>query len=1089
MKVHERFGGNQWSKFPSAKNDYDVDRENNNSHLDFLKGIPPGMHNSFFPQGSHLGSSLPDSNSMAALRNGGHVEYESEMLDLSMNSSRNRGEERSYDIGYKPSPNKRMKAEVMSEYHMRNGDATESEIQRSGNTSPSIDEQAENLSISATNSEDGNSVHGSPDKSQYLGKSPYLSSPFHLQKKSPLKSDRWTPSTPLPTVPECRQCGFHFDSFDVLSEHNEAVHSVFTCPHCHKTFTSRSNLERHARLHTGFKPYICAICQKAFSRKDHLSNHSAKHAYKCGNCNKRYADKPNLATHFTYEHDSILTNCCEFCNKGFGNVETYEEHLKTHPQYHAVQKSYFNQQMRPNTTSSTSSSPSPKKYACDSCKFISHERILLIKHRLVHMEGQRRYTCLACTKNYEDPLRYEEHLITNHQGETNIFECTICRQVFQTLEVLRRHEVIHLGEDLNEMMSAILPCPHCEKVFRGIANLQEHMVMHNNQIRKHRCFFCNLGFNTYSELCRHMDELRHYPPDPRMLFGMAAVGAPFADPRKYTEYLAKRNLQKELMAGKPLQSVPASENVNTGNNSMQTQASASIISENNTDDDNNQTLKNDSEESRAENNDSKVEYSGRRQEQEMLEENDIGSDIEVVEPEAPEEHHQSIINNIEHQDINNIDNNNAEDDNSPNPRYDHQQQRDDSVNSYEFVVTENKSKVIEIVPEGDRDCEGNERVDEESQNMHNEVQENKERLGESGEGAKDENEQEQKMSDNEGSNNDKVETAENNIAENNTSEGDQQQQQPQTLVQQKSNSNDRARKRKGPSPEKYVDDGEPVDLSLSEYYPNYENYDHHHHNNNAEHSNGINSEEDSTSPLSTTSSLPALLLQQPNHMMFNSFNNNATSPLSSATSSPGGGSGGGFDPQSLRMTHTRIIDRKPRDGSKTAPAKISFDIPSGPYTCSMCQVSMGDFQSLEQHCFAEHNRCPCMFCPKTFAQKANRDRHICLHTGDKPYACPECGEKFSRGDKLKLHRVRTHNIPTSTNPSTPAIPVPTPFTLKRDATTPGSASWSISHHHSPSANHSDSAESSWALFRDESSSSVVHGAGEWSMIPETTPTY
>jgi uncharacterized Zn-finger protein len=62
------------------------------------------------------------------------------------------------------------------------------------------------------------------------------------------------------------------------------------------------------------------------------------------------------------------------------------------------------------------------------------------------------------------------------------------------------------------------------------------------------------------------------------------------------------------------------------------------------------------------------------------------------------------------------------------------------------------------------------------------------------------------------------------------------------------------------------------------------------------------------------------------------------------------------------------------------------------------------------HCFSEHNRSPCMFCSKTFAQKANRDRHVCLHTGEKPYSCPECDEKFSRGDKLKLHRTRVHKV-------------------------------------------------------------------------------
>ena len=194
----------------------------------------------------------------------------------------------------------------------------------------------------------------------------------------------------------------------MLSEHNEAVHSVFTCHHCHKTFTSRSNLERHSRLHTGFKPYVCAICNKAFSRKDHLSNHSAKHAFKCGHCNKRYADKQSLAQHFKYEHESMLTNTCEFCNKGFSSLEACEEHVKTHPQYQAVQKAY--QQKPPGSESAVALLQQPsgapgtpgaagaKKYPCDACKYVGPDRISLIKHRLVHIDGQRCYTCLSCAK-------------------------------------------------------------------------------------------------------------------------------------------------------------------------------------------------------------------------------------------------------------------------------------------------------------------------------------------------------------------------------------------------------------------------------------------------------------------------------------------------------------------------------------------------------------------------------------------------------------------------------------------------------------------------------------------------------------------
>ena len=124
-----------------------------------------------------------------------------------------------------------------------------------------------------------------------------------------------------------------------LSHYQNLNSSDLMCswPGCFKVFKHSKSLNVHKRIHLGLKPFVCNLCDAAFTQssglRGHLLTHSGRKPYECDfkNCNKSFVSSSKLKDHQRIHFDSPKITCTfEGCSKLFSLKSQLYSHMSVH---------------------------------------------------------------------------------------------------------------------------------------------------------------------------------------------------------------------------------------------------------------------------------------------------------------------------------------------------------------------------------------------------------------------------------------------------------------------------------------------------------------------------------------------------------------------------------------------------------------------------------------------------------------------------------------------------------------------------------------------------------------------------------------
>ncbi|XP_031635552.1 gastrula zinc finger protein XlCGF49.1-like [Contarinia nasturtii] len=217
----------------------------------------------------------------------------------------------------------------------------------------------------------------------------------------------------------CEICAKTFTFKSVLNRHKK-VHLPklpFRCLKC-LPHIQKGSLNAHLRIHVEQLPFDCLKCGQRFEKENQMishENHCTSRRYVCYLCPYKCFNKGQLQLHMRSKHTSEKPFLCAFCEKTFYQRIDLKRHLTTHNKKQPIR--------------------------CSKCwkKFVEEG------DKKVHEEhcNRRHYQCYLCRISMQNSSGLKVHTRNHHTGDRP-FSCDFCAARFVWRFGFKRHmETVH----------------------------------------------------------------------------------------------------------------------------------------------------------------------------------------------------------------------------------------------------------------------------------------------------------------------------------------------------------------------------------------------------------------------------------------------------------------------------------------------------------------------------------------------------------------------------------------------------------------------------------------------------------------------